>query len=204
MNPLELELKDKYKKYNNKDMAKTDPVKILFHKKTVEKIAGDSLKVLMSLPSYNKVFHKLTYNMAPGQEERTSLEETTIHSTIYEAVPSMSTEPVAHIIFKAWYKLEYGYDSEGNPHLALPYFKIADGSLKIAYFIPCFETYPDNLESYWENNVLKKMNQVLDSIVKDPDLGMKIHVMHIGDSTKKKSTILFEPEVTGFERKVKP
>lgn len=185
-------------------MAKTDPIKLLFHGRTVNRIASDALKAVMQSAPFDSAFHRLAYSMAPGQEDKTGLEEIQVCSTIYEAVPPDSTEPVAHIMFRAYWKLHYGFTKEGDPFMDMPYFKIDNGSLRIAYFMPCFRQYPDNLASYWENNVLRKMNQVLKVWVSDPERDLKIHVVHIGNAPERKSTIMFGPEITGYERRVEP
>lgn len=182
-------------------MAKTDPLKLLFHGRTVNRIASDALKAMMDSEAFNNAFHRMTYAMPPGQEGKTDLEELQVRCTIYEAMPADSTEPVAHIMFRAFYKLHYGFTKDGDPFMDAPYFKIDSTSLRIAYFIPCFDKYPDNLASYWENNVLRKMNQVLNIWVSSPERDLKIHVMHIGETPERKSTVMFEPEVTGYERK---
>lgn len=185
-------------------MAKTDPLKLLFHSRTVNRIASDALKAVMESDIFSTAFHRLAYCMAPGQEDKTGLEEVQVCSTIYEAVPADSTDPVAHIMFKAYYKLHYGFTEDGDPFMDAPYFKIDSASLRIAYFMPCFGQYPDNLAPYWENNALRKMNQVLNIWVSSPERDLKIHVMHIGESPERKSTVMFEPEVTGYERKAEP
>ena len=182
-------------------MAKTDPLKLLFHSRTVNKIASDALKTLMESPAFSNAFHKMTYSMAPGQEDKTDLEEVQVCSTVYQAVPAMSTEPVAHIMFRAFYKLHYGFNKDGDPFMDAPYFKIDSTSLRIAYFMPCFDRYPDNLASFWENNMLRKMNQVFNVWINDPDRDLKIHVMHTGGAPERKCTVMFEPELTGYKRK---
>lgn len=145
-------------------MANTDLIiTLLFHSRTVDRIASDALKALMESETFNNALHRLMYSMAPGQEDKTGLEEIQVCSTVYEAIPSVSTEPVAHIMFKAYYKLHYGFSKDGDPFMEASYFKIDSTSLRIACFISCVEQYPDSLASFWENNALREMNRVLNA-----------------------------------------
>lgn len=185
-------------------MAKTDPIKLLFHGRTVNKIASDALKAIMDSEVFNTAFHRLMYCMAPGQEDKTGLEEVQVCSTIYDAFPADSTEPVAHVMFKAYYKLHYGFTKDGDPVMEASYFKIDSSSLRTAYFMPCSEQYPDTLASYWENNVPREMNRVLNAWPPAPKRILSDTCAAYRSAPERKSTIMFEPELTGYERKVEP
>lgn len=176
-------------------MAKTDPIKILFHVESLRTLSQDIFSQLLSSEFIKKKIKHISH-MEPSYEKESSMQLLSFHSTLYEL---NKTEPVAHVIFNASFRIHYGITPDGNPFINLTMFKISEKSIRIAYFIPCFETYPDNLASYWENNLLRTMNSYFVECFEQYHPELKIHVHRIGTIEEHPTTIMHQESVTGYE-----
>ena len=182
-------------------MAKTDPIKILFHVESLRTLSQDIFRQMMQSEFMHKTIKHISH-MEPSYEKESSMQLLRFKSTLYEI---NKTEPVAHVIFNASFRIHYGITPDGNPFINLTMFKIDAKTIRIGYFIPCFETYPDNLASYWENNALRLINDYVKQYLETFHPELKIHVHHIGalDTTEQNpTTIMHKESCTGYEMKV--
>lgn len=179
-------------------MAKTDPIKILFHTESLNTLSQDIFSQMMQTEFIHKTIKHISH-MEPSYEKESPMQLLRFKSTLYEL---NKTEPVAHVIFNAFFRIHYGITPDGNPFINLTMFKIDAKTIRIGYFIPCFETYPDNLASYWENNLLIIMNTYFVQYFEQFHPELRIHVVRLGTNEQKPekpTTILHKESCLGYE-----
>ena len=178
-------------------MAKTDPIQILFHVESLRTLSNDIFRQMILSDFIEKKIKCIRY-MEPSYEKESPIQFLRFQSTLYEL---NKTEPVAHVIFNTYFRIHYGITPDGNPFINLTMFKISEKTIRIGYFIPCFETYPDNLASYWENNLLRIMNTYFVQYFEQYHPELKIHVHRIGTTEAKPVKIMLQESVIGYEMK---